>query len=186
MERRTRRKSSRIEFRSCRQLVHPACRGLQLSSGGRRAPKKSHGGWLARQTSEKERRSAAGASEIGLPGGKRGEGALEREEESGWLQRCGYESVPEWFFWFLVGSRPTGGLTDTGNRARSSGTFLQDFLPWRVSWPVVGVRMRLARLGRETFEGLADGKRERGGWRAGDARGLRDRGKRVTVELLGY
>lgn len=64
---------------------------------------------------------------MGLSRGRRGEGgsALEGEEESGWLQRCGYESVPEWFFWFLVGSRPTGGLTGTGNQARSSG-FLSD------------------------------------------------------------
>lgn len=93
------------------------------------------------------------------------------------MQRCGYESVPEWFFWFLVGSRPTGGLTDTGNRARSSGTFLQNFLLWRVSWPVVGVRMRLARLGRETFEGLADGKRKRGRWRRGGHARVKGPGK---------
>ncbi|EZA56018.1 hypothetical protein X777_03703 [Ooceraea biroi] len=108
-------------------------------------------------------------------------GTRERREESGWLQRCGYESVPEWFFWFLVGSRPTGGLTGTeDDRLRRPG-FFQDFLLWRVSWPVVGVRMRLARLGRETPKGWQEGK-------AGHARpgGLRDRGKRVNVELLGY
>lgn len=69
-------------------------------------------------------------------------------------------SVREWFFWFLVGSKPTGGLTDTGNRARSL-RFFQYFLPWRVSWPVVGVRMHLARLGRETSKGLVGWKRER-------------------------
>ncbi|CAL1674446.1 unnamed protein product [Lasius platythorax] len=49
---------------------------------------------------------------MGLSRGRQGEeGTLEGEEESSWLQRCGYESVREWFFWFLVGSRPTGGLT---------------------------------------------------------------------------
>lgn len=96
---------------------------------------------------------------MGLTYGGRGKGALKREEESGWLQRCGYESVPEWFFWFLVGSRPTGGLTGTGDDRLGRPDFFQDFLPWRVSWPVVGVRMRLARLA----EGLARGK---GGTRA--------------------
>lgn len=126
-----------------------------------------------------------GASEIRIPKGRRENGALEGEEESGWLQRCGYVSVPEWFFWFLVGSRPTGGLTDTGNRTQSLG-FFQYFLLWRVSWPVVGVRMRFARFGRETSKGLVIGwKRERK--RVGDhTRGLRDWGKRVTLELLDY
>jgi len=72
-----------------------------------------------------------------------------------------YESVPEWFFWFLVGSGRTGGLTGTGDDRLGRPGFFQDFLPWRVSWPVVGVRMRLG------AEGLPNGK---GGTRA--ARGI--------------
>lgn len=116
-------------------------------------------GTVRRDERERTEEHTAGTSETGASRGRRGNGALEGEEESGWLQRCGYVSVPEWFFWFLVGSRPTGGLTDTGNRARSSD-FFQYFLPWRVSWPVVGVRMRLARLGRETVEGV--GRMEEG------------------------
>lgn len=118
---------------------------------------------------KREGTKKADASETEASSGRRGNGALEGEEESGWLQRCGYVSVPEWFFWFLVGSRPTGGLTDTGNRARSP-SFFQYFLPWRVSWPVVGVRMRLARLGWETSKGLVgwpEGKEAGGGPHAG-------------------
>lgn len=116
-------------------------------------------------------------------GGGKG-GTREGEKRNpGWLQRCGYESAAERFFWFLVGSRPTGGLT--GNRRRrpawTAGAFFQDFLPWRVSWPVVGVRMRLARREQER-ESWQEGK---GGTRA-RPKGLRDRGKRVNVELLGY
>lgn len=78
------------------------------------------------------------------------------------MQRCGYESVPEWFFWFLVGSRSTGGLTGTGTGLGRG--FFQDFLQWRVSWPVVGVRMRLARLERppRDVEGLDSEGRGRG------------------------
>lgn len=60
-------------------------------------------------------------------------------------------------FWLAPGR--AGGLTGTGDDRLGRPDFFQDFLPWRVSWPVVGVRMRLARLA----EGLARGK---GGTRA--------------------
>lgn len=75
--------------------------------------------------------------------------------------------------WLQADGRPNRAL-ETGLGRRAS---FQTFLPWRVSWPVVGVRMRLARLGRET-EGLVERKEEGKGGRERERES--ERGRRGT------
>lgn len=116
-----------------------AGRGLQLSPLGH----------------EKMRKGAGSRVYEGDGGNLRGR---EERRNGGSSQRCGQPSVPKWFFWFLVGStadgRPNQREPDPGFPSFAA------FCPSRVSWPVVGVRMRLAWPGP-----AGDGRGE--GWPSG-------------------
>lgn len=107
------------------------------------------GDWSRRQRAPAlavgARKNAKGGREQGMRGGWREVERERRGRNGGSSQRCGQPSVPKWFFWFLVGStadgRPNQREPDPGFPSFAA------FCPSRVSWPVVGVRMRLARPG---------------------------------------